>query len=155
MKATVALLLAAFTAVCAVPTPDGWSETHEGDSCKDHEICKDKDWSKCAGWKPHHRRSGWDDNLDHCEYYDKCKNYDWHACKPKDEWKDEKKGKKHDGDWSFPFHFTSTLEAYAGPDQVVNNSNVAVLGLEKGYGHFKFGLNSHEDVICYVSCWPP
>ena len=52
---------------------------------------------------------------------------------------------------SFPFQFTSTLIAYAGPDQVVNNSQVAVPGLPGGYGTFSYGLNSHEDVICYVS----
>jgi len=50
---------------------------------------------------------------------------------------------------SFPFDFTSTAMAWAGPDQVVNNSQVAVPGLPGGYGEFQFGLNSVQDVICY------
>lgn len=48
------------------------------------------------------------------------------------------------------FHFTSTYTAYAGPDQVINNSQVAVAGEPGAYGVYKFGINSYEDLICYV-----
>lgn len=52
---------------------------------------------------------------------------------------------------NFPFEFTSTAVAWARPETIVNNSQVAVPGLEGGYGTFAFGLNSVQDVICYVS----
>lgn len=52
---------------------------------------------------------------------------------------------------NFPFEFTSTAVAWARPETIVNNSQVAVPGLEGGFGTFAFGLNSIQDVICYVS----
>ncbi len=52
---------------------------------------------------------------------------------------------------AFPFHFTSTLVTYASPNNVINNSQVAVPGLPEGWGKFQFGLNSVDNVICYVS----
>lgn len=51
---------------------------------------------------------------------------------------------------TFPFEFTSTVIAWAGAETIVNNSQVTVPGLPGGYGTFAFGLNSKEDVICYV-----
>ncbi|KAI9635972.1 uncharacterized protein MKK02DRAFT_33274 [Dioszegia hungarica] len=50
---------------------------------------------------------------------------------------------------SFPFDFTSMAMGWAGPDQVINNSQVAVPGLPAGYGEFQFGLNSEQNVLCY------
>lgn len=52
---------------------------------------------------------------------------------------------------SYPFEFTSTAVAYATPDTIINNDQESVPGLEDGYGTFAFGLNSVQDVICYVS----
>jgi hypothetical protein len=80
--------------------------------------------------------------------------------------KDDHKVDEHkDKDWSsgkgdegyntakdaFPFHFTSTLVTYASPNTIINNSQVAVPGLPEGWGKFQFGLNSVDNVICYVS----
>ncbi|KXJ88102.1 hypothetical protein Micbo1qcDRAFT_123360 [Microdochium bolleyi] len=48
-----------------------------------------------------------------------------------------------------PFDFTSTYEIVAEPKQVVNPQNEFTGGLEGALGYFNFGLNSHEDVICY------
>lgn len=66
-----------------------------------------------------------------------------------DKWddKDDHKDGYHD---SFPFEFTSTLVAWAGPDQVINNSQVAVFGLPGAWGTYKFGLDSVTDTLCYV-----
>lgn len=63
--------------------------------------------------------------------------------------KDEGDHKKHFN--NFPFEFTSTAVAWAKSNTIVNNSQVAVPGLDGGYGTFAFGLNSVQDVICYVS----
>ncbi|RGP64918.1 hypothetical protein FSPOR_7664 [Fusarium sporotrichioides] len=48
-----------------------------------------------------------------------------------------------------PFTFTSTWEVVATPDQVVNADNEFTGGLKGSNGLFKFGINSHEDIICY------
>ena len=48
-----------------------------------------------------------------------------------------------------PFYFTSTYAVKATPDQVVGNDNVATGGLEGASGWFLYGINSHENVICY------
>ncbi|KAL8405014.1 hypothetical protein RB594_009772 [Gaeumannomyces avenae] len=48
-----------------------------------------------------------------------------------------------------PFRFTSTYAVVATPDQVVNASNVATGGLPGASGLYLFGINSHDNVICY------
>lgn len=75
----------------------------------------------------------------------------WNDGKPPSKGDDKDKDSSRYSGGSFPFHFTSTAMAWAGPDQVVNNSQVAVPGLPGGYGEFQFGLNSVQNVICYVS----
>jgi hypothetical protein len=37
----------------------------------------------------------------------------------------------------------------------INNSQVAVAGEPGAYGVYKFGINSYEDVICYVRIGGP
>ncbi|WWD19993.1 hypothetical protein CI109_104466 [Kwoniella shandongensis] len=97
----------------------------------------------------------WKDDKVDKHYEDDHKWDDKHA----DKWEDKHHDDKHDGEekWykdSFPFHFTSTIVGYASPDTIVNNSQVAVPGLEDGWGKFAFGLNSEENVICYnISVW--
>lgn len=54
-------------------------------------------------------------------------------------------------DVAYPFQFTSTLVAFATPNTIINNSQVAVPGLAEGWGEYRFGLNSIDNVICYVS----
>lgn len=81
------------------------------------------------------------------------KKYDEHKEEDKTEHKDDKYPDAWKG--AFPFHFTSTAVAYADGNQIVNNSQVAVPGLEGGWGQFSFGLNSVEDVICHVRLPPP
>ena len=51
---------------------------------------------------------------------------------------------------NFPKSFTSTFVAFASPDQVVGSDNKAVPGLDKAFGTFAFGLNSKNNVVCYV-----
>jgi hypothetical protein len=62
---------------------------------------------------------------------------------------DDKYEDKHDDDDgkcdAFPFEFTSTLVAYANPNEIINNNQTSVPGLPGGSGTFKFGLNSKED----------
>ncbi|KAG9250149.1 CHRD superfamily protein [Emericellopsis atlantica] len=48
-----------------------------------------------------------------------------------------------------PFTFTSTFNVIASPNQVVNSDNEYTGGLEGCTGQFNFGINSHENVICY------
>jgi hypothetical protein len=48
-----------------------------------------------------------------------------------------------------PFVFTSTYEVVASPNQVVDSANEFTGGLEGCTGLFNFGINSHENVICY------
>ncbi|KAL8318006.1 hypothetical protein RB601_005627 [Gaeumannomyces tritici] len=48
-----------------------------------------------------------------------------------------------------PFRFTSSYAIVATPDQVVNASNVATGGLPGASGLYLFGINSHDNVICY------
>ncbi|KAM0755203.1 hypothetical protein T439DRAFT_322259 [Meredithblackwellia eburnea MCA 4105] len=62
---------------------------------------------------------------------------------PRDNWH----GEKHSG--LTLFKFTSTYAAYATPDQVVNNSNVATPGEPGAWGWFKYGINAPEEIICY------
>ena len=57
-------------------------------------------------------------------------------------------GNKHTGE-GVPFTFTSTFNVKATPDQVVDSENKYTGGLAGASGIFKFGLNSHEDIICY------
>jgi hypothetical protein len=48
-----------------------------------------------------------------------------------------------------PFRFTSTYKVVAKPGEVVDSENKPTGGLEGAAGLFKFGINSHENVICY------
>ncbi|KAM0348322.1 hypothetical protein ACHAPU_004290 [Fusarium lateritium] len=48
-----------------------------------------------------------------------------------------------------PFTFTSTYEVVATPDQVVDAENKFTGGLKNSHGLFKYGINSHENIICY------
>lgn len=48
-----------------------------------------------------------------------------------------------------PFVFTSTYNVKATPDQVVDAQNQKTGGLEGCTGTFNYGINSHENVICY------
>lgn len=103
---------------------DEYQDSHRGDKKWDDHKGKDE-WK---GDDKHHDDKHHDDGKD--EHKDDC---------PKDAWKG-----------SFPFKFTSTAVAWADGNQIVNNSQVAVPGLEGGWGQFSFGLNSVEDVICHV-----
>ncbi|KAH8169038.1 CHRD domain-containing protein [Sarocladium implicatum] len=48
-----------------------------------------------------------------------------------------------------PFYYTSTYAIKATPDQVVDSENEFTGGLEGATGWFLYGINSHENVICY------
>lgn len=48
-----------------------------------------------------------------------------------------------------PFQFTSTYNVIASPNQVVDSENQFTGGLEGCTGMFNFGINAHENVICY------
>lgn len=48
-----------------------------------------------------------------------------------------------------PFVFTSTYSVKATPDQVVDTQNKKTGGLQGCTGTFNYGINSHENVICY------
>ncbi|KAH7303842.1 hypothetical protein B0I35DRAFT_455029 [Stachybotrys elegans] len=48
-----------------------------------------------------------------------------------------------------PFHFTSTYNIVATPEQVVNSDNEFTGGLEGVRGYYNFGVNSYENTICY------
>ncbi|KAJ3498680.1 hypothetical protein NLG97_g926 [Lecanicillium saksenae] len=48
-----------------------------------------------------------------------------------------------------PFTFTSTYHVVATPDKVVDAQNNFTGGLQGSSGSFLFGINSHENVICY------
>lgn len=48
-----------------------------------------------------------------------------------------------------PFTFTSTYSVTAKPNQVVDAMNKFTGGLKGAHGVFKYGINSHENVICY------
>lgn len=140
MKLTAILFTLCASASISMVTalPYGDSTLHYDND--DKGICKGHDWSVCKA--PVHRRSDSDWKAD--DEYDWCKDYE-HCNEYKDD--DDKDDKYHK---DFPFDFTSTLIAYAGPDQVINNNQTAVYGLPGGYGLFQFGLNSEQDVICYV-----
>ncbi|KAI5853027.1 hypothetical protein DFP73DRAFT_470322, partial [Morchella snyderi] len=47
------------------------------------------------------------------------------------------------------FRFTSTYSVIATSNQVVNATNMAVMGEKNAVGYFNFGINSDENVICY------
>ncbi|TQS32454.1 hypothetical protein Golomagni_07227 [Golovinomyces magnicellulatus] len=57
----------------------------------------------------------------------------------------ERRTTKHQG----PFSFTSTYNVITRPEEVVDAQNQKTGGLEGASGHFNFGINSHENVICY------
>lgn len=48
-----------------------------------------------------------------------------------------------------PFDFTSTFSILATPDQVVDSNNATTGGLPGAKGLYLFGLNSHQNTICY------
>lgn len=48
-----------------------------------------------------------------------------------------------------PFTFTSTYNVVAKPENVVDSNNNPTGGLEGSSGTFNFGINSHDNVICY------
>lgn len=48
-----------------------------------------------------------------------------------------------------PRSFTSTLKTEATSDQIINNANVKVAGLEGAKGHYTLRLNTKENVVCY------
>ncbi|KAK0543154.1 hypothetical protein OC845_006262, partial [Tilletia horrida] len=48
-----------------------------------------------------------------------------------------------------PKRFDAVLSADARPNQVVNNSNVAVPGQANASGKYKFKINLSQDIICY------
>ncbi|KAH7245895.1 hypothetical protein BKA59DRAFT_454954 [Fusarium tricinctum] len=50
---------------------------------------------------------------------------------------------------NIPFTFTSTYEITATPNQVVDAENKFTGGLKNSHGLFKYGINSHEDIICF------
>lgn len=127
----LALLAATLPALAlAVPTP-------ENDKKVDHYEDKKPEGTKWRDeYQDSHRGDKWEEHKPEPEHHDDGKDDDHHD----DSWKG-----------SFPFHFTSTAVAYADGNQIVNNSQVAVPGLEGGWGQFSFGLNSAEDVICHVS----
>ncbi|KAF8458582.1 hypothetical protein BDZ91DRAFT_497710 [Kalaharituber pfeilii] len=47
------------------------------------------------------------------------------------------------------FEFTSTYTIFAQPENVVNANNTQVVGEPGAVGFFHYGINSHENVICY------
>jgi hypothetical protein len=54
-------------------------------------------------------------------------------------------------DWPKKEYFTSTYSIVATPDQVVNNVSVSTPGQPGAVGYYNYGINSKENVICYVS----
>lgn len=48
-----------------------------------------------------------------------------------------------------PFQFTSTYEVVASPHEVVDAQNKPTGGLEGCTGLFNYGINVHENVICF------
>ncbi|TQV94240.1 CHRD superfamily protein [Cordyceps javanica] len=48
-----------------------------------------------------------------------------------------------------PFTFTSTFNVIAKPENVVDAQNNFTGGLQGSSGVFRFGINSHDNVICY------
>jgi len=80
------------------------------------------------------------------------KKYDEHKGDKKyDDHKEEyhhDDGKTH-GLSAFPFDFTSTYYVKATPDNIIVANGSRVPGQEGAVGHFSFGINSKEEVICY------
>lgn len=58
-------------------------------------------------------------------------------------------GGKHHDKGNSPFTFTSTYKVHAKPSEVVDAQNKATGGLSGSEGTFLFGINSHDNVICY------
>jgi hypothetical protein len=50
---------------------------------------------------------------------------------------------------SVPFQFTSTYKVVTSPHEVVNSDNEPTGGLEGCTGLFLYGINVHENVICF------
>lgn len=48
-----------------------------------------------------------------------------------------------------PFSFTSTYSLHATPEEVVDSNNAFTGGLAGASGVYKFGINSHDNIICY------
>lgn len=48
-----------------------------------------------------------------------------------------------------PFQFTSTYSVRVDPRAVVDTNNKATGGLAGASGLFQYGINTHENVICY------
>ena len=67
---------------------------------------------------------------------------------PGDNDQHKKKPGKHYGRKG-PFVFTSTYNVVATPDQVVDANNTLTGGLAGAKGWFNYGINSHENVICF------
>lgn len=135
-----------------------WKEDHT--EWKDHEEWGDDDWSKstfsgrlwlkeeeevyhAAGdkdWKPYFRPSPAPKYVIPEWKYDQ--DYEYADAQ---QWFNDRHVE------NYPAYWTSAAVAYATPDTIINNNGTAVPGLQGGYGTFAFGLNSAEDVICYVS----
>lgn len=49
------------------------------------------------------------------------------------------------------FYFDAEYVVKATPDQVIANNGTAVSGQPGAKGIFKYGINVHENTICYVS----
>lgn len=49
-----------------------------------------------------------------------------------------------------PFHFTSTYNLVATPDQVIDEDEGPVPGEAGAMGYYNYGINSELDIICYV-----
>ena len=48
-------------------------------------------------------------------------------------------------------YFTSTYSVVATPDQVINTDQMPAPGEPGAVGYYNYGINSKDDVICYVS----
>lgn len=56
--------------------------------------------------------------------------------------------------WPKKEYFTSTYSIVATPEQVVNNVSVSTPGQPGAVGYYNYGINSKDNVICYVSQRP-
>lgn len=54
-------------------------------------------------------------------------------------------------DWPKKEYFTSTYRTVATPDQIINGTSGPVPGEKGALGFYNFGINSKDEVICYVS----
>lgn len=135
-------ILAAALPVLALAAPTPENDKHV-------DKYEDKKASEGTKWRDEYQDSHRGDKK-----YDDHKGEDKHDDKHDDKYDDKHDDEKYPDAWkgAFPFHFTSTAVAYADGNQIINNSQVAVPGLEGGWGQFSFGLNSVEDVLCHVRC---